>query len=167
MHNPVSPRNPTKTEKGTLMRKFALTLLAAGLLSSWGTASAATLRLDAVSPDTGDPVFDVLFNDSGDGLLQYEEIISTSGILLGTDLYSALLGVPTIDGVSTEGGPCGPFSDRWCFVSFDIGLAVTITTDSFTYLITSVTVDEPTILSLLALGLAALVLGSRTRRTTG
>ena len=149
------------------MRKFALTLLAAGLLSSWGTASAVTLRLDAVSAGTGDPAFDVLFDDSGDGLLQFEEIISTSGLLLGTDLYSALLGVPTIPGVSTVGGPCGPDPDRWCFVNFDIGLSVSVTTDEFTYLISPVAVDEPTVLSLLALGLAAFVLGSRTRRTTG
>src|SRR5678816_387307 len=117
------------------MRKFALTLLAAGLLSSWGTANAATLHLDAFNSD-GSTALDVLFDDTGDGLLQHEEIISTSGLLLGADLYSALLGVPTIDGVSTEGGPCGPYADRWCFVSFEIGLAVTVTTDTWTYLIT-------------------------------
>ena len=147
------------------MRKFALTLLAAGLLSSWSTANAATLHLDAFNSD-GSTAFDVLFDDTGDGLLQYEEIISTSGLLLGADLYSALLGVPTIAGVSTEGGPCGPYADRWCFVSFEIGLAVTVTTDTWTYLITPASVDEPPNLSLLILGLAALVLGSR-RRTTG
>jgi hypothetical protein len=147
------------------MRNLALALLAAGLLSPWGPANAATLRLDALGAD-GSAAFDVLFDDTGDGLLQFEEIISTSGLLLGSDLYGALLGVPTIAGVSTEGGPCGPDPDRWCFVSFEIGLAVTVTTDTFTYLITPVSVDEPPILSLLVLALAALVPGSRRRRTT-
>jgi hypothetical protein len=147
------------------MRTLALVLLAAGLLSLWGTANAATLRLDALNAD-GSAAFDVLYDDTGDGLLQFEEIISTSGLLLGTDLYSALLGVPTIAGVSTEGGPCGPDPDRWCFVSFEIGLAVTVTTDTFTYLITPVSVDEPPILSLLILALAAVLRGSRMRRAT-
>src|SRR5688572_22828431 len=149
------------------MRNLALALLAAGLLSPWSTANAATLHLDAFNLD-GSVAFDVLFDDTGDGLLQYDEIISTSGLLLGTDLYNALLGVPTIAGVSTEGGPCGPFADRWCFVSFEIGLAVTVTTDTWTYLITPASVDEPPILSLLLiLGLVVSVRDLRTRRTTG
>ena len=103
-------------------KSSALALFAAVLLGSWGTASAVPLRLDAFNSD-GSTAFDVFFEDTGDGLLQYEEITSTSGLLLGTDLYSALLGVPTIEGISTLGGPCGPSPDQWCFVNFDIGLA--------------------------------------------
>jgi len=98
-------------------------LLAAGLLSFLGTANAIMLRLDAVSPNPGSNFgFDVIFDDSGDGLLQYEEIISSSGFLFDDGGFSpALLGVPTIAGVCTVGGPCGPDPDRWCFVNFDIG----------------------------------------------
>ena len=149
-------------------KSIASALFAVALLGSWGTASAVTLRLDALSPDTNDAVFNVVFEDTGDGLLQFEEILSTSGIQLGSDLYSALLGVPTIEDVSTLGGPCGPFPDRWCFVSFDIGLAVTITTDSFTYSISPAAVDEPASLLLLVIALGFLVYrGRRDLRLVG
>jgi hypothetical protein len=147
-------------------RNFALALLAAGLLTSWGTANAVTLRLDAVSATTGLAAFDVVFEDTGDGLLQFEEILSTSGILLGTDLYPALLGVPTIEGISTLGGPCGPSPDEWCFVSFDIGLAVTITTDEFAYSISPAAVSEPASLSLLGIALGILAARRRHARRT-
>ena len=85
-------------------KSSALALCAAVLLGSWGTASAVPLQLDAFNSD-GSTAFDVLFEDTGDGLLQYEEILSTSGLLLGTDLYDSLSGVPTIEGISTVGGP--------------------------------------------------------------
>jgi hypothetical protein len=145
-------------------KSFALALLAVGLLSSWGTASAITLRLDALSANTGLAAFDVLFDDTGDGLLQYEEIISTSGLLLDGTLFDHLLGVPTIAGISTVGGPCGPDPDAWCFVNFDLGFGVTVTTDEFTYSIGPVSVSEPASLSLLviAFGILAARLG-RTR----
>jgi len=145
-------------------RSSALALFAAVLLGSWGTANAATLRLEALGAGSGDFAFDVLFEDTGDGLLQFEEILSTSGLLLGTDLYDHLLGVPTIEGISTLGGPCGPDPDRWCFVSFDIGLGVSVTTDEFTYSIGPVAVDEPASLSLLVIALGVLTV--RFRRTT-
>ena len=151
------------------MRRLALTLLAASLLSFLGTANAITLRLDAISPDPDSQFgFDVIFDDTGDGLLQYEEIISTSGLLFDDGgLFPELLGVPTIAGVSTVGGPCGPDPDRWCFVDFDIGLSVSVTTDSFIYFINPVSVDEPTMLSLFAIGLGVLLLRSRRRDTAG
>ena len=143
-------------------KSSVLTLFAAVLLGSWGTASAVPLRLDAFNSD-GSTAFDVFFEDTGDGLLQYEEITSTSGLLLGTDLYPALLGVPTIEGISTLGGPCGPSPDQWCFVSFDIGIGVSVTTDTWTYLISPAAVDEPASLSLLVIALG--VLAGRLRRT--
>lgn len=143
-------------------KSSALALFAAVLLGSWSTASAIPLHLDAFNSD-GSTAFDVLFEDTGDGLLQYEEILSTSGLLLGTDLFDHLLGVPTIEGISTVGGPCGPDPDRWCFVNFDIGLGVSVTTDTWTYSIGPVAVDEPASLSLLVIALA--VLAARLRRT--
>jgi hypothetical protein len=145
-------------------KSSALALFAVVLLGSWGTASAVTLRLDAVG--AADPAFgfDVVFEDTGDGLLQFEEIVSSSGLLFADGgFFPNLLGVPTIAGISTVGGPCGPDPDRWCFVNFDIGLSVSITTDEFTYSISPVAVGEPASLSLLVIALG--VLAGRLRRT--
>jgi hypothetical protein len=147
------------------MRNLALTLIAAALLMSLGTASAATLRLDAVSPT--DPIFgfDVLFEDTGDGLLQYEEILSSSGLLFPDGgFFPRLFGVPNLDGVSTIGGPCVD-ADAWCFLNSEGDLSVSVTTDEFTYVISSVSVDEPAMVWLLTFGLAVLLLRSRRRDT--
>jgi hypothetical protein len=145
------------------MRSLAVTLIAAGLLVSLGTANAATLRLDAVSLDPGINDFDVLFDDTGDGLLQYEEIISSSG--LGDD-FPRLFGVPDLEGVSTIGGPCVD-AGAWCFLNSEGDLSVSVTTDEFTYSISPVAVDEPTMLSLFAIGLGVLLRRSRRRDTAG
>ena len=93
------------------------------------------------------------------------KLLSSSGhSVAGTRLASRrLLGVPTIEGISTLGGPCGPSPDRWCFVSFDIGIGVSVTTDTWTYLISPAAVDEPASLSLLVIALG--VLAGRLRRT--
>ena len=140
------------------MKLLALGWVAAGLVASVSTVSAATLRLDATSLSPDWASFEVVFSDTGDGLLQYEEITSHTG-LLGSDgtLFDFLAGVPTIPDISTVGGPCNQEPDRWCFVSREMGLGVTITTDEFTYLISAVSVDEPGLLSLLAIGMGVLV----------
>ena len=151
------------------MKPLALVWIAAGLVASVSTVSAATLRLDVTSlrpEDWAD--FEVVFDDAGDGLLQYEEITSHTG-LLGSDgtLFDFLAGVPTIPDISTVGGVCGLDPDTWCFVNRDIGLGVTVTTDSFTYSISPVAVDQPTMLSLFAIGLGVLLQRSRRRDTVG
>ena len=149
------------------MRRFTLTLLAAGLLSFLGTANAITLQLDAVSPTDPDFGFDVLFEDTGDGLLQYEEVISSSGLLFSDGgFFPRLFGVPNLDGVSTIGGPCVD-ADAWCFLNAEGDLSVSVTTDEFTYSISPVAVDEPTMLSLFAIGLGVLLRRSRRRETAG
>jgi hypothetical protein len=144
-------------------KSYALGLFAAVLLGSSGTASAVTLRLDAFGLD-GSDAFNVLFEDTGDGLLQFEEVLSSSGFVFPDGLaFPTLFGVPTIEGISTVGGPCGE-PDRWCFINFDIGLSVSIDDIDFTYSIGPVAVDEPASLSLLVIALG--VLGVRLRRRT-
>ena len=54
-------------------KSSAFGLFAAVLVGSWGTAGAVTLRIDAVSTDPNGVGFDVVFEDTGDGLLQYED----------------------------------------------------------------------------------------------
>ena len=144
------------------MKSLALTWIAAGLLV--GSANAAMLRLDATSLDPGINDFDVLFDDTGDGLLQYEEIISSSGLLFADGgSFPRLFGVPDLEDVSTIGGPCvDPGS--WCFLNAEGDLSVSITTDTFTYLISPVSVDEPSMMSLLAVGAWLLLLRTRRRK---
>jgi hypothetical protein len=145
------------------MRRLALTLLGASLLSFLGTANAITLRLDAVSPTDPDFGFDVLFEDTGDGLLQYEEVVSSSGLLFPDGgFFPRLFGVPNLDGVSTIGGPCVD-AGAWCFLNSEGDLSVSVSTDEFTYSISPVAVDEPTMLSLFAIGLGVLLRRSRRR----
>jgi len=149
------------------MKRLTLTLLATALLSFFGTANAITLQLDAVSPTDPDFGFDVLFEDTGDGLLQYEEVISSSGLLFPDGgFFPRLFGVPNLDGVSTIGGPCVD-ADAWCFLNSEGDLSVSVTTDEFTYSISPVAVDEPTMLSLFAIGLGVLLRRLRRRDTAG
>ena len=148
------------------MKKLALTLLAAGLVASFGTANAAMLRLDATSLDPGIDDFDVLFDDTGDGLLQYEEIVSSSGLTFEDgSFWPRLFGVPNLEGVSTIGGPCSDPSEDfwWCFLNAEGDFSVSVTADTWTYAISPVAADEPSPMPLLAIGLGLLLLRSRRR----
>ncbi len=147
------------------MRKLALTLIAAGLLTCLSTGNAATLRLDAVSLDPGVNDFDVLFDDTGDGLLQYEEIISSSGLTFEDgSFWPRLFGVPNLEGVSTIGGPCVEES-AWCFLNAEGDFSVSVSDDTFTYAISPVAADEPLMVPLLVIGLGIALLRSRRRDT--
>jgi hypothetical protein len=147
------------------MKIYPAVLTGVCLLGSLGTADAATLHLVAtgIGPDaTG---FDVLFDDTGDGLLQYEEITSSSGFTFPDGAaFPSLLGVPNVDDVSTAGGPCDS-PDQWCFVNTDEGFGVSIDTTDFTYVISAVVVDEPEMLSLFTFALGGLLLRLRRRKS--
>jgi hypothetical protein len=149
------------------MKGRILGFLTVSLLGAATTASAIPLRLDATSVDaSGFSSFFVIFEDTGDGLLQVEEATLFSGSIDPSDgsLYDLLVGVPDIADISTLSGFC-PLSDRWCFVSPQIGLLVAISTDSFTYAITPAPVVEPGTLALCGLGLLGLGLTRRRAST--
>jgi hypothetical protein len=125
-----------------------------GLFAASVNANAVPLRLDAASLETAFSSFSVIFDDTGDGLLQRDEITQFSGTIDSSDgsLYSLLVGVPTITDISTISGFC-PLADRWCFVSPEIGLLVAVSIDSFAYAISPGPVPEPGTFALLGLGL--------------
>jgi hypothetical protein len=128
------------------------------------TADAALLHLEATG-GTDPEGFDVFFDDTGDGLLQYDEIVSSAGIVFADGFaFPWLAGVPNIDGVSTAGGPCES-PDDWCFVNVDEGIGVTIGTD-FIYSITIAAVPEPGMMSLFTLGVGGLLVRLRRRSKT-
>ena len=146
------------------MKIRILALLAAALLGAVTTANAIPLRLDATSVGgSGFSSFFVIFEDTGDGLLQVDEATSFSGTIDPTDgsLYNLLIGVPNIADISTLGGFC-PLEDSWCFVSPEIGLLVAVTSDEFTYAITPASVPKPGTLALLGIGLLGLGVTRRT-----
>jgi PEP-CTERM motif len=150
------------------MKTKVLALLAVGVLGTSVNANAIPLRLDATSLDAEHSDFFVIFDDTGDGLLQNDEVTDFSGVFLfpeGT-LYNLLVGVPTIADISSVSGFC-PLADRWCFVSPDIGLLVAVSTDVFAYAITPAPVAESGTLALFGLGLLGVGLTRRRRANSG
>jgi len=108
-------------------------LLAVVLLGT--TASAEPLRLDATTRYTGfyGSDFIILFDDTGDGLLQLGEVTSFSGIFdpFGT-FHTGIDGIPQIENISTAGGSCD-LKNYWCFSD----LAFQVYAGFSTYAITS------------------------------
>jgi len=108
-------------------------LLAVVLLGT--TASAEPLRLNATTRYTcfyrSD--FIILFDDTGDGLLQLGEVTSFSGIFdpFGT-FHTGIDGIPQIENISTAGGSCD-LKNYWCFSD----LAFQVYAGFSTYAITS------------------------------
>ena len=81
------------------MKHKILGLLAVGLFAVASTANAIPLRLDATSVGaSGFSSFFVIFEDTGDELLQLEEATQFSGTIdpLDGTLYDLLFGVPNI-----------------------------------------------------------------------
>lgn len=152
----------------------AAALIVLGSLST--SASASLYRLEAVSSAPSSfSDFSLEFDDTGDGLLQINEILSFSGITIEGDFFDDVTQVPDLGGVSSLSGTC-PGRDpanTWCFTRVFEGQIESRQTDgltdgsglwSFTRVPLVQDVPEPTSAALLLLGLAGL---ATTRRRPG
>jgi hypothetical protein len=87
------------------MKKNLLVMAALALLAGPMAAQAIPMRLDATSQNSNFSNFFVEFDDTGDHLLQFNEVTVFSGITFTSSgrLYSILLAVPEIPGFATGG----------------------------------------------------------------
>ena len=135
-----------ESRQSIIMRKLRL-LTAVFLVLGPMLAMADHFLLEATSnePTIGD--FAVLFEDTGDGLLEWDEVVSFSGINIpGFSVFDdLLLAVPTIAGISSfSSDPDAPYvfvpnDSSWSFTeSADLGHFEFIFVGTFTYAVSSV-----------------------------
>ena len=145
------------------MRTIAIHVSAlALLLATARPASAAQMTIQAVQLLQGLPSWSVTFDDTGDGLLQFSEIISFSGLIesppaVGSVLnLTAILFVPDIAGLATTNcvnpSPSLCSATNWTFA----GPSVTNAQSGASRWSYSTPVPEPSTLGLLGVGLAFL-----------
>ncbi|MDJ0908599.1 MAG: PEP-CTERM sorting domain-containing protein [Woeseiaceae bacterium] len=156
------------------MRKLTAAAFIAVLMLASANAKADLIEITATNDGIGlngrFSSFTILFDDAnGDGLLQFDEIVSFSGLeeLIGLGRsWSELTGIPDIAGISTQSGHGDFLPGYWWWVPTIIGdhnrgwLAA-----RWSYSSRPVgSVPEPGTLALFGLGLAAIGLLRRRRR---
>ena len=115
------------------------------------------------------PNFDLfLFEDTGDGLLQFGEIIGFSGVTCSpcgpNGFFDTVTTVPNIAGISTLSGNVTLFQPGWHFGRAN-GDDLYLFASHWDYAISgAVEVPEPATLSLLGMGLLGLAIATRRRR---
>ncbi len=141
------------------MKKQFQVILAAMLFCAAFSANAALMQLDATNVDGAFSDFSIVFDDSGDGLFEYSELVSFSGIeelgFLFRD-YTELAGVPEIAGVSIGSGYNTGSYDFWFVVSDTFPEPDGWLTMRWSYEISGAEVPEPSTLMLFMLGLLGL-----------
>jgi hypothetical protein len=154
------------------MNKNLLAMVAGALLAGPMAANAIPMHLDATSNVGHASNFSVDFSDTGDGLLQLNEITAFSGVtitnLFGTNFWNTIVSVPEVPGFTTFGcatvvceGPA-----FWAVISPSFpGVFIHSSGSNFSYSLSATSVPEPGTLSLLAMGF--LGLGLMRRRGCG
>lgn len=140
------------------------------------TARADLIQIDATNDGpTGQngafSGFSIVYNDTGDGLFQFSELVSFSGFtqVSNNNFWSTLHGVGNIAGIATASGhnPQTPVF-WWVSTTGDLADAGGWFTARWTYQssrVGTVSVPEPASLSLVLIGFASLV-AARRRKTT-
>lgn len=150
----------------TRAKSMYLALLA--VLLSPIAVNADPIRLDAASNIPGIPDWYIIFDDTGDGLLQWNEIVEFSGFVLDTDIFEFVLRVPDIAGISTLSsdptfGTAGP--NAWFFRNpTSGGLALCEPGICWSETLSLVAVPEPGTLALLSIGLFGMGLSRRRKK---
>ena len=152
------------------MRKLKL-IIATFLILGPMSVSADPILLTATSTDSGFGDFTVLFDDTGGGLLQWDEILSFSGINVPvfSQFDDLLFAIPTISGISSFSFDPNlvsifgtPVDGSWRFAeSAALDHLVNCPADCFTY---SLSVPEPGTLALLGIGLFGMGLARRNKK---
>ena len=107
--------------------------------------------------------FSLTYNDSGNGLFEFGELASFSGVTFQGTLWETLIQVPAIAGISTAGGTCLLASSRWCFTRSGSADNLGVLPSAWTYseAETPTNVPEPSTAFLLGAGLIVLALRRR------
>jgi len=148
------------------MKESIRVLLAATLIAVTNVASAAPLRLDAVSLLAGLGDFHVLFDDTGDRVLQLAEVSGFSGVRFLGDFYPTLLVIGESGGYTTPSAVvagCGTFNGiaGWCFGESSGTDRLGASGAAWSFASSQVRVSEPGTLALVSLGLGGLALSRR------
>jgi hypothetical protein len=112
-------------------------LLLVGLLVVCTEANAGLISLLGTSNVPGVGSLDIIYNDTGDGLLQFEEIEFFASVHFTTGdpnvdgIYAPILAVPNIPGVSTGNG--GNAGDSWDFERVSDGKEFSVPASTWRY----------------------------------